>query len=110
MDNKDKEIAELTARLKICEDKLAIYEEDASAKFYVKLLKAIDHIGTELDNKTLDFDTDTFAQSVLTLSEKSGKLFDGLKNGKDSFIVKSEADKDSSTIKKLAKMGSQVGI
>lgn len=104
MDNKDKKIKDLEARL-------AIYESDASAKFYAKLVKAIDHIGVELDNKTLDLDNDTFASSVLTLADKSGKIFEGLKNGRESFkVAEPGQDNDLSKKKKIAKMGDQVAM
>ena len=104
MDNKDKKIKDLEARL-------AIYESDASAKFYAKLVRAIEHIGTELDNKTLNLDDDTFASSVLALADKSGKIFEGLKNGRESFkIAEPGEENDLSKRKKLSKIGDQVGI
>lgn len=85
-------ITGLQARVKELEEKLKVYEEDPTANFYYKLVQAIDHIGLELENKTLDFDNDSFASSVLTLSDKSTKIFDGLKAGRESFLASKKVD------------------
>jgi len=99
--DKDKRIKEL-------EDELAFYKEDASAQFYYSLVKAIKHIQSELDNKTLNFDEDTFAKSVVTLSDKSAKIFEGLNLGKNGFLKTDGLDNDRK--KKASKLDGQIAV
>jgi hypothetical protein len=65
--------------------KLSVYEADAAAEFYKTLVGAIKDIETKVKSKTLNFDEDSFAKSILVLADKSGKIFEGLKQGKESF-------------------------
>jgi hypothetical protein len=95
-------------RVKELEEKLAIYEADASAKFYSALVHAVEHIQQKLTDKSLNLEEDTFAKSVITLADKSGKIFEGLKLGKESFMKTEDNDKDKK--KKMSKLGDQVGI
>ena len=85
MDN-EKRIKELEDELKECKKKLAVYEDDHAASFYKSLVTGIKEIQTRLDNKDLDLD-DSYANSVITLADKSSKIFDGLKAGKEAFSL-----------------------
>ena len=96
------------AIIKELQDKLAFYEQDHAAKFYTTLTKALDHVNTELNNKTLNLDQDTFASSVITLADKSPKIIDFLVNGR--VVISPEKKADSSEEKKKKKAEDRVAI
>jgi hypothetical protein len=83
MDIKDKKIKDL-------QDKLSIYEDDIAGQFYKALASAVKYINKEIETKRLNLETDTFAKSVVTLADKSSKIFEGLKNGKAAFAIEDE--------------------
>lgn len=90
----------LEQRIKELEEKLEVYEKDHAAEFYKSLVKAVKHIQTKLDDKTLDFKDDAFANSVVLLADKSGKIFEGLRIGKEAFsIEKKDSMKEKATSK-----------
>lgn len=95
-------------RIKELEQQIKDYESDVSAQFYITLVGAIKHIETEVKNKTLDFDKDTFASSILVLADKSGKIFEGLRQGRESF--KQQTSEDTDKNKKVKKASDRVGI
>lgn len=81
--------------------KVAHYEGLASAKFYNSLMNGIDHIREQIDAKELNFEEDTFAKAIMTLAEKSDKIFAALEKGINTFTQVDEGAKPSS--KKSAK-------
>lgn len=106
----EKRIASLEKELSETKEKLKEYEEDKSAKFYKSLVLAIEHIEVELKNKTLDLEEDTFAKSVLQLSDKSPKIFEGLRIGRESFMVEKEDNVKKKASIKADKDGGRVGF
>ncbi len=84
MDIKDKKIRELEA-------KIAMLTKDPRAKFYQALEAGVNYITEQLNSKRLDFENDSFAKSVLILSEKSEKVFTGLTKGLETFMPQEES-------------------
>jgi hypothetical protein len=85
MDN-EKRIKELETELKECKERLAIYEDDYAASFYKSLVNGIKVVQSGLDNRDLDL-SDSFNNAVITLADKSSKIFDGLKAGREAFSL-----------------------
>jgi len=85
MDN-EKRIKELEDELKECKKKLAVYEDDHAASFYKSLVTGIKAVQKSLDERSIDLD-DPFYNAVITLADKSSKIFDGLKAGKEAFSL-----------------------
>lgn len=79
-------------------EKVEYYEGLPSAKFYNSLIQGIDHLREEIDRKSLNFDNDPFAKSIMVLAEKSDKIFSAIEKGINSFVqeVDSKANKQSS--------------
>lgn len=82
----EKKIKELETELKECKERLAIYEDDYAASFYKSLVNGIKEIQKKLDNKDLDL-SNSFENSVIILADKSSKIFDGLKAGREAFSL-----------------------
>jgi hypothetical protein len=83
-------------------EKVEYYEGLPSAKFYNSLIQGIDHLRKEIDSKSLNFDDDPFAKSVMVLAEKSDKIFSAIEKGINSFVQ--EVDTKS---KQSAKSGTK---
>ncbi len=96
-----KELAEL-------KDKVLYYEGLPSAKFYNSLMKGIDYLRTQIDSRQLNFEEDTFAKSILQLSEKSDKIFSAIEKGINSFVQEDQKEDSAKAKKKGAHQG--VGV
>ncbi len=86
-------------KIKNLEAELAIYKDDIAAQFYKSLANAIKHINHQIETKKLNLEEDIFAKSIITLADKSAKIFEGLKNGKAAFALETEEKQTKKTAK-----------
>lgn len=100
------ELEQLRKENKELQDKVSYYEGLPSAKFYNSLMKGIDYLRTQIDSRELNFEDDTFAKSILQLSEKSDKIFSAIEKGINSFTQ--EVDKEDAV--KAKRKGAHQGV
>jgi hypothetical protein len=78
-------IKELEKENQELKSKLEKYTNDPTAKFYVILCEAMDKLGAQIKNGTLNLKEDTFYDSLVYVMEKSDKMFAGLAKGREYF-------------------------
>lgn len=87
------ELDKLKSENERLKSELAEFKNNPAANFYKALTKAIDGITTKINDESLKIKDDEFVESIIILSEKSEKIFKGLKEGLASFQVEAEDDK-----------------
>lgn len=85
--------AALLKKIEDLERELDAYKNNPAAKFYKALTTAIDGITEKINDKSLKLKDDEFTDAIITLSEKSEKIFKGLKEGLSAFQVQEVEDK-----------------
>jgi len=89
--DKDKRIKEL-------EHIVAMYEENPASDFYLALLEGIKYVTEKINDKSLNLDEDSFADSIIHLSERADKIFSSIEKGVSVFKQK----EDDNPLKKKA--------